>query len=98
MIRAVHVGAGIGNINRMEAHFPFDEQTGAIARDVVGSREANINSASQWKPGGWNGALGFDGSGDYLKFGSDSGLQLERSFSPTGGAFWQMRATTVVLP
>ncbi|MFK8020097.1 MAG: LamG-like jellyroll fold domain-containing protein [Pseudomonadales bacterium] len=81
VIQAVHIGEGMGNINRMEAHFPFNEGSGAIARDVVGSRSASIIDSPLWKPGGWQGALGFDGAGGALQLASDSGLVLDRSFT-----------------
>ncbi|MFC1677895.1 LamG-like jellyroll fold domain-containing protein [Planctomycetota bacterium] len=63
--------------------------------DSVGGNDAVINGDPQWVTGAAQGAMEFDGDGDYLDCGNDSSLNLTNDFTI---ALWvKMEGGTVVL-
>ncbi|MGB5339590.1 MAG: LamG domain-containing protein, partial [Gammaproteobacteria bacterium] len=66
MRRAIEWGAGVGAATAPLAHWKFDEGSGPTAFDAVGGNDATLNGGSSWTTGTINGALDFDGSGDYV--------------------------------
>jgi len=57
----------------LAGQWKFDEGTGSIAHDSVGDNDGTIYGAT-WTSGKFNGALSFDGSGDYVDCGNDASL------------------------
>lgn len=80
-ISALYIGEGQGSISRPTFHFPFGEQIGATATDVVGGRTAGIDDTPGWQPGGLEGSLAFNGSTSKLTIANDSAAELAASFS-----------------
>jgi hypothetical protein len=76
------------------SHWMFDEGTGSTAHDSAGDNDGTIYGA-QWTSGQINGALDFDGDGDYVDVGNDSSLKPPLpltlcawiSFSQNGAVF-----------
>jgi hypothetical protein len=67
------------DIGADEASYPvswwkFDEGSGSIAYDSVGSNHGTITGAT-WTNGQINGAINFDGVNDYINVGNDSSLK-----------------------
>ena len=56
------------------SHWKFDEGTGSVAYDSAGDNDGTIYGA-QWTTGIIDGALDFDGDGDYVEFASVAALQ-----------------------
>lgn len=52
------------------AHWAFDEGTGTIAYDSVGTNHGLLNGNLVWTVGQVDGALNFDGSGDHVSIGN----------------------------
>jgi len=52
------------------SHWTFDEGTGSVAHDWVGNNDGIIYGA-QWTTGQIDGALSFDGDGDYVELPDD---------------------------
>ncbi|MDD5597182.1 MAG: PKD domain-containing protein [Victivallaceae bacterium] len=57
------------------AQWHFDEGSGTVAYDSSGNNDGTIHGAS-WVDGKADGALGFDGSDDYIDCGNGTGLEL----------------------
>jgi hypothetical protein len=57
----------------MISHWRFDQGSGNIAYDSVGTNDGTIYGAA-WTTGQINGALSFDGMDDYVDVGNDSSL------------------------
>ncbi len=54
---------------RVLAHWPLDEQSGLLARDISGGHDGTLRQAS-WVAGPLDGALSFDGSDDTVLVGA----------------------------
>ncbi len=57
------------------SHWKFDDGSGTTAYDSAGDNNGTIYGA-QWTTGQIDGALSFDGAGDYVNCGSDSSLDI----------------------
>ncbi|MHC4062167.1 MAG: hypothetical protein ACYSR6_11275, partial [Planctomycetota bacterium] len=53
----------------------FDEGGGTTAYDSAGKNHGSLVNGPTWTSGRINGALGFDGSDDYVDLGNDSSLK-----------------------
>lgn len=62
--------------NGLVAHWKLDEATGTIAHDAIGSHHGTLYGNPQWLPeyGIFDGALWFDGNGDYVDTGYTENL------------------------
>jgi len=62
------------------AHWKFDDDTGSLAADAVGSHDGTLTNFptddSQWAPGKVDSALIFDGVDDFVDIGNDPGLDI----------------------
>jgi len=68
MQRAIEWAEGAGGASTMPiAHWTFDEGSGPTAFDSVGGNDATLNGDTAWTAGTINGALDFDGAGDYIR-------------------------------
>ncbi|MGI9341198.1 MAG: LamG domain-containing protein, partial [Gammaproteobacteria bacterium] len=65
MRRALVWAAGATTVTTPIAHWKLDEGSGPTAVDSVGGNDATLNGGSSWTTGTLDGALDFDGSGDY---------------------------------
>jgi len=66
MQRALEWGAGVATVTGPIAHWKLDEGSGPTAFDSVGGNDATLNGDATWTIGTIDGALDFDGSGDYV--------------------------------
>lgn len=66
-------------------HWTFDEGAGTTAYDSADGHDGTIFGAA-WTAGQIAGALDFDGDGDYVNCGNDSGLQIEGEFTVSAWA------------
>ena len=64
----------------MVSYWKFDEGSGTIAYDSVGDNNGTIHGA-QWTAGQIDGALSFDGDGDYVDIPDDVSLQLSSALT-----------------
>ena len=62
--RALEWGSGMGATGPI-AHWKLDDGVGPTAIDSVGGNDATLNGNPDWTTGTLNGALKFDGGGDY---------------------------------
>ena len=69
------------------SHWKFDEGTGSTAFDSWGSNDGTITGAS-WVNGLIEGALDFDGSGDYVNVGNDDSLEIDITNSNVTISAW----------
>ncbi|MHC4743629.1 MAG: LamG-like jellyroll fold domain-containing protein, partial [Planctomycetota bacterium] len=62
----------------LAAHWELDESSGDIAADSVGDNDGVLKGNRHWQPysGRMNGALMFDGSGDYVDCGNGPELNI----------------------
>jgi len=62
----------------LAAHWKLDEASGNTAEDSVGDNDGTLLGGPQWQPysGRVDGALGFDGSGDYVNCGNGESLNI----------------------
>jgi len=60
------------------AHWKLDEATGTVAHDAIGSHHGTVRGNPLWLPAGGmvDGALRFDGVGDYVDCGNDPAFNL----------------------
>ena len=65
------------------AHWKLDEESGTTAYDSAGGNDGTLFGNPVWDPNGGqvNGALVFDGVGDYIDLGSDSILNSYSNFT-----------------
>ena len=72
----VHDGAPV-------AHWKLNETSGTDAADSVGSSDGTLNgfSGTYWVAGKINNGLEFDGTDDYVNFGSDSSIDITGDYS-----------------
>ncbi|MHC4642317.1 MAG: lamin tail domain-containing protein, partial [Planctomycetota bacterium] len=62
----------------LDAHWKFDDETGSsIATDSAGTNNGTLNGDPTWTTGRFDGALSFDGNGDYVSFASNDALASE---------------------
>jgi len=54
--------------NRLTAYWRFDDGSGATATDSVAGNDGTLHGDATWTYGRINGALSFDGAGDYVSF------------------------------
>ena len=76
---AIDVPSGFGCVDppsHLAAWFPFDEATGTLAADVVGSNDGTLSGGVSHVAGVVAGAVSFDGSNDYLVAGDDEALDV----------------------
>ena len=71
---------GIDEPNYPVSYWDCNEGIRNIVHDLVGDNNGIISS-TPWTEGQINGALYFDGSGDYIDCGLDDGLQIEDEIS-----------------
>ncbi|MHC4308825.1 MAG: LamG domain-containing protein [Planctomycetota bacterium] len=62
-------------VGDMVSHWTFDEGSGVVAYDSVGTNDGAIHGAA-WTTGQKGGALSFDGSGDYVSVPDDASLNI----------------------
>ena len=63
-------GPALASDVNLIAHWTFDEGTGTIAYDSVGTNDGTLFGDPIWTAGQIDGALSFDGSGDYVSIGN----------------------------
>ncbi len=65
------------------AHWQLDESEGVIAADSAGANDGTCVGNPQWKPsdGRIDGALEFDGAGDYVNCGNDPVFNLQNAIT-----------------
>ncbi|MCK4400744.1 hypothetical protein KAW08_00390 [bacterium] len=94
-----------GSISTMQAdssgrvaHWKFDEGSGTVAYDSVGTNHGAIQGAT-WVSGVIGGALSFDGIDDYVNCGSDSSLDFGDGTDdfPFSFAAWLKRDSNTVI-
>ncbi|UCC22533.1 MAG: LamG domain-containing protein [Planctomycetota bacterium] len=64
------------DVNGLVAYWSLDEGSGTIAYDSAGDNDGVLNGSAAWTSGQIGGALGFDGSGDYVQVPHDDSLTL----------------------
>jgi len=65
------------------ANWKFDETNGTTVHDCAGTHDGAVYGNPTWTTGKSNGALNFDGNGDYVQVGSNNASPL----IPTGSKF-----------
>lgn len=64
------------------AFWPFDEESGKIARDVTGNgHDGRFEGAPKWVAGKFGSALEFDGDDDYVAVEDDDALDIEEKIT-----------------
>ncbi|GAG43024.1 unnamed protein product, partial [marine sediment metagenome] len=58
------------------AHWKFDEGSGTTAYDSVGGNDGTLINGPVWATGQLDGALEFDGGGDYVDVGDKPSLDI----------------------
>ena len=73
----------VGSVSAdLVAHWAFDEGEGTIAYDSSGNgHDGTLNGDPQWVVGYYNGALEFDGNGDYVEVPDHESLHLWETFT-----------------
>jgi len=69
-----------GPVDGLVGHWKFNEGSGSTAYDSAGANNASINGA-QWVMGQIGGALGFDGTDDYVKLSSKGIKKFQKSMN-----------------
>ncbi|GHG45927.1 MULTISPECIES: LamG-like jellyroll fold domain-containing protein [Amycolatopsis] len=77
------VPAGTPGIDGIAA-YPFDENVGTVAEDVVGSHDATLVGGASWTAGKSGSALAVNGSGQY----ADTGAALVNTEGSYSAAAW----------
>ncbi|MGW4063653.1 LamG-like jellyroll fold domain-containing protein [Amycolatopsis sp. NPDC004747] len=77
------VPAGTPGIDGIAA-YPFDENAGTVAKDVVGSHDATLAGGASWTAGKSGSALAVNGSGQY----TDTGAALVNTEGSYSAAAW----------
>ncbi|OXM64821.1 LamG-like jellyroll fold domain-containing protein [Amycolatopsis vastitatis] len=77
------VPAGTPGIDGIAA-YPFDENVGTVAKDVVGSHDATLVGGASWTAGKSGSALAVNGSGQY----ADTGAALLNTEGSYSAAAW----------
>jgi hypothetical protein len=77
------VPAGTPGIDGIAA-YPFDENAGAVAEDVVGDHDATLAGGASWTAGKSGSALAVNGSGQY----ADTGAALVNTEGSYSAAAW----------
>ncbi|KDN17500.1 glycoside hydrolase family 2 [Amycolatopsis rifamycinica] len=77
------VPAGTPGIDGIAA-YPFDENAGTVAEDVVGSHDATLAGGASWTAGKSGSALATNGSGQY----ADTGAALVNTEGSYSAAAW----------
>jgi len=65
------------------AHWKLDEASGGVAEDSAGGNDGLLAGSPEWQPysGRVDGALSFDGAGDYVDCGNDAVLDITESIT-----------------
>lgn len=66
------------------SHWPFDETSGTLAEDIVGSNDGALQNGPSWSTSGIiNGSLSFDGNNDAIEVKDSNSLDLEDALTIT---------------
>ncbi len=65
----VLIHAGVSSASQIVSHWKFDETSGIIADDSVGTNNGSLINGPIWTAGKVGGALSFDGVNDYVTAG-----------------------------
>ena len=72
-------GPALASDANLIAHWTFDEGTGTIVYDSVGTNDGTLVNGPIWTPGQIDGALSFDGIDDYADLGLGPEFDFERT-------------------